>query len=103
MNRITRRGFVAGSLVASMARAKGRTPVGGKVVMHLPWPIGPIDPHRVDDVIAGIFGEALFDTLFGGDGTPALADGEPELEGTNMVKVKLRLNLKTAREKPLGT
>lgn len=101
--RLGRRAFVGGSLIASLARAKGRTPIGGKIVMHVPWPIGPIDPHRFDDPIAAIFGEALFDTLFAGDGTPALADGEPEMEGTNMVKVKLRLNLKTAREKPLGT
>lgn len=101
--RLTRRAFVAGSLVASVARAKGRTPVGGKITMHVPWPIGTIDPHRIDDPIAAIFGEAIFDGLFAGDGAPALADGEPELEGTSTVKVRMRLNLKTAREKPIGT
>jgi peptide/nickel transport system substrate-binding protein len=101
--RLSRRAFVAASLIASVARGKGRTPLGGKVTMHVPWPIGPIDPHRIDDPIAAIFGDALFDPLFTADGAPALADGEPEMEGTSTVKVKLRLNLKTAREKPLGT
>lgn len=101
--RLGRRGFLAGALVASVARAKGRTPVGGRITMHVPWPIGAIDPHRFDDPMAALFGEAVFDGLFAGDGTPALADGEPELEGGSVVKVKMRLNLKTAREKPIGT
>lgn len=97
-----RRAFVAGSLLAATTHAKGRTPVGGKLVMHVPWPMGPIDPHRIDDPLAAFFGEAVFDTLFLGDGTPALADGEPEVEAST-IKVRMRLNLKTAREKPLGT
>lgn len=95
--------FVGGSLVATTLRAKGRTPVGGRISLHVPWPIGPIDPHRLDDPMAAVFGEALFDGLFAGDGTPALADGEPEMEGTGTIKVRMRLNLKTARERPLGT
>ncbi|MBX3225808.1 MAG: hypothetical protein KIT84_30475 [Labilithrix sp.] len=95
-----------GSTVALGARAKGRTPLGGRVSLRAPWPVGPIDPHRLDDPIAALFGEALFDTLFVGDDSggyaPALADGEPDIEGST-IKVKVRLGLKTAREKPFGT
>lgn len=103
---VSRRAFIAGAgaaaLVPRAAFAKGRTPQGGRVSLRVPWPIGALDPHRLDDAVAGIFGEALWDTLYAADGTPALADGNPEAEGS-YVRVRLRLGLKTWRDKTFGT
>lgn len=100
-----RRAFLAGLLSAPLARtalARGRTPIGGKVALRVPWPIGAIDPHRLDDPMAAIFGEALFDTLYataeGGAIVPSLAEGEPEPDGATL-RVKLRSGLRTARGK----
>lgn len=80
--------------------------VGGRVALRLPWPIGPIDPHRIDDPLAAVFGEALFDTLYAqtsdGQIVPALAETEPEPDGANL-RVKLRSGLRTAKERPFGT
>ncbi|HVJ91834.1 MAG TPA: hypothetical protein VM580_18670 [Labilithrix sp.] len=88
------------------AHARGRTPIGGRITMRLPWPIGTIDPHRIDDPASAIFGEALFDTLYaqGADGQtiPALAESDPEPDGPNL-RVKLRAGLLTAKEKRFGT
>jgi peptide/nickel transport system substrate-binding protein len=104
-----RRSFLAGLIAASVAQhahARSRTPIGGRIAMRVPWPIGPIDPHRIDDPLAAIFGEALFDTLFvqspDGQLLPALAEAEPEPDGANL-RVKLRAGLRTARDRPFGT
>ncbi len=104
-----RRGFLAAVLataIAPHAIARGRTSIGGRIGLRVPWPIAAIDPHRIDDSLAAIFGEALFDTLYapaeGGQTTPALAEGEPEVEGAS-VRVKLRTGLRTAQDKPFGT
>jgi peptide/nickel transport system substrate-binding protein len=104
-----RRGFLAGMVAAAIAPhafARGRTPVGGRISLRVPWALGPIDPHRIDDPLAAIFGEALFDTLYaqteGGQIVPALAESEPEPDGANL-RVKLRAGLRTARERPFGT
>jgi peptide/nickel transport system substrate-binding protein len=105
---IRRRGLLAGLLgaaVAPRALARGRSPIGGRLGLRVPWPAGPIDPHRLDDPLAAIFGEALFDTLYAaGDGgaiVPALAESEPELDG-GQLRVKLRSGLRTAHERPFG-
>lgn len=104
-----RRGFLAGLIGASFASeasARGRTPVGGRVALRVPWPVGPIDPHRIDDPLAAIFGEALFDTLYAqtsdGQLVPSLAEVEPEPDGSNL-RVKLRAGLSTAKGKRFGT
>ncbi|MBX3213407.1 MAG: hypothetical protein KF850_15325 [Labilithrix sp.] len=104
-----RRAFLAGLVAASVApsaHARGRVPVGGRVAMRLPWPIGAIDPHRIDDPLAAIFGEALFDTLYAqtpdGQLVPSLAEGQPEPDGANL-RVKLRAGLRTARDRPFVT
>jgi len=104
-----RRAFLGGLLVsalASPASARNRTFVGGRVALRLPWPTGAIDPHRIDDPLAAIFGEALFDTLYAltpdGQIVPSLAEAEPEPDGANL-RVKLRSGLRTARERPFST
>lgn len=79
-------GAVSAGAVAALATreadARARVPLGGKIALHVPWPIGAIDPHRVDDATAAIFGDALFDTLYARDESgaivPALAETEPE-------------------------
>ncbi len=68
----------------------------------MPWPITAIDPHRLDDVTAAVFGPCLFDTLYARDeaGTlaPSLAEADPEAEGTNL-RVRLRAGVRTGRGK----
>jgi peptide/nickel transport system substrate-binding protein len=108
----SRRRFLAGAsgavlaLAARAGQAKGRTPVGGRLTFQVPWPVTSIDPHRIDDPAAALFGDALFDTLYAdaGDGTfpPMLAETEPEPEG-GALRVKLRAGLRTAKDRPLGT
>jgi peptide/nickel transport system substrate-binding protein len=108
-----RRSFVGSALAltllgrrASVAEARGRTPVGGRVSLQVPWPLGVLDPHRIDDPCAAIFGEALFDTLYAptADGAlvPALAEADPEPEGAHL-RVRLRAGLRTARDKAFTT
>ena len=76
------------SLVAPAARARARTPYGGRVVLHAPWPLATLDPHRLDDPAAAFFGEAVFDTLYARDEAgafvPSLAEGEPEVDGATL-------------------
>ncbi len=85
---------------AAPAAARGRTAIGGRVTLHVPWPLGAIDPHRIDDGGAALLGEALFDTLYARDAAgafiPVLAEAEPEDAG-GLIKVTLRSGLKTAR------
>jgi peptide/nickel transport system substrate-binding protein len=82
------------------ARAHGRLPVGGRISMRVPWPILAMDPHRLEDMAAGIFGDALFDTLYARDETGAfvasLAEADPEPEGASL-RVRLRSGIRTAR------
>jgi peptide/nickel transport system substrate-binding protein len=87
------------SLVAPSARARGRVPYGGRVVLHAPWPLASLDPHRLDDPAAGFFGEAVFDPLYARDDAgaivPALAEGEPEADGATL-RVAMRENVRFA-------
>jgi peptide/nickel transport system substrate-binding protein len=59
-----------------------------------------MDPHRLEDATAAIFGEALFDTLYAreesGAFTASLAEGDPEPEGANL-RVRIRTGLRTAK------
>ena len=74
--------------------------VGGRVSLRVPWPILAIDPHRLEDATAAIFGEALFDTLYARDEAGAfsasLAEADPEPEGASL-RVRLRTGLRTAK------
>ena len=40
------------SLGARQASAMGRTPVGGRVTLHLPWSTATLDPHDLRDPMA---------------------------------------------------
>ena len=85
------------------AHARGRTAVGGRVAVRVPWPILAMDPHRLEDATAGIFGEALFDTLYVRDESGAfvasLAEADPEPEGASL-RVRVRTGLRTAKGRP---
>lgn len=92
-------------LLARGAHAYGRVPSGGKIALRVPWPVNAVDPHRIDDPAAALFGEALFDGLYAlenGNVVPALAEADPELDGP-VVRVRLRAGLRTARDRPFGT
>jgi peptide/nickel transport system substrate-binding protein len=86
------------------ALARGRTPYGGRLALHVPWPVGSLDPHRIDDACAALFGDALFDTLYArgdsGEIIPSLAEADPEPEGTSL-RVTLRTDLRFASGTPL--
>jgi peptide/nickel transport system substrate-binding protein len=95
-----------GALFPRLAFARGRTPLGGRVSLRLPWSLASIDPHRLDDPAAAFFAEALFDTLYardeGGAIVPALAESDPEPEGASL-RVRLRGGLKTAKGRTFTT
>ncbi|MGD0675968.1 MAG: hypothetical protein ABSC94_11145 [Polyangiaceae bacterium] len=103
---MTRRAILgaAGALLASTASinvssARGRPLYGSRIAVHVPWPLGRVDPHRVDDVAAACFGEALFDTLYARDSAgalvPSLAEAEPEPRKGGL-RVALRSGLRFA-------
>jgi peptide/nickel transport system substrate-binding protein len=102
---ITRRRLLAGSVAAMAclatraAPARGRPPYGSSLTLHVPWPTGSLDPHRIDDAMAAFFGEALFDTLYALDESgglaPSLAAGDPQPEGAGL-RVVLRPGLRFA-------
>jgi peptide/nickel transport system substrate-binding protein len=87
------------SLVPRAAQARGRTPYGGRLVLHAPWPLGALDPHRIDDAGAALFGDALFESLYGRDEAgafvPSLADGDPEADAATL-RVKVREGVRFA-------
>jgi peptide/nickel transport system substrate-binding protein len=104
---IARRRFLAGmaafagiSALGSPAHALGRTPFGGRIAMHLPWPTVGIDPHDLRDPTAALFASAIADAIFAADPGvapyPTLAAAMPSREGADTV-VRLREGLKTAR------
>jgi peptide/nickel transport system substrate-binding protein len=105
MTAIPRRTFLAGLGVAALAAprvaaAMGRTPLGGRVAFHVPWPTGALDPHDLRDPMAALFGAAIADPVYALDASgapyPALAAGMPGREGGETV-LRLREGLRTAR------
>lgn len=92
------------SALAGEAFARGRTPLGGRFSVHIPWPTRSLDPHDLRDPTAALFGRAVADSLFDFDSTghviPALANGLPTREG-GVTVVRLRAGLETARRVPL--
>jgi peptide/nickel transport system substrate-binding protein len=103
---IGRRALLAGAGAAVLAtvtadRAQGRprTPYGGLLSLHVPWPLGRIDPHKIDDPAAALFGDALFDALYARDETgalvPSLAEADPELDRGGL-RVRMRAGVRFA-------
>lgn len=92
--------------IPSEAHALGRTPVGGKLRVSLPWALNRIDPHDVFDVAGALFGSAICDSLFAldkrGNPYPTLAARMPTKESGGAV-VRLRPALRTGRGKPLDS
>lgn len=96
--------LLGGALLPRVASARGRIALGGELSMRVPWPVAAIDPHRLDDAGALLFGACLFDSLYALDSAgaivPSLAEGHPEsiAEGT---RVTLRDGLRFASGKRL--
>jgi peptide/nickel transport system substrate-binding protein len=88
-----------GSLLARASTARTRTPYGGRLALHVPWPLGTLDPHRIDDAAAAFFGDAVFETLYARDESGAivasLAEGDPEPDAATL-RVKLREGVRFA-------
>lgn len=91
-------------LTPSAVHARGRTPYGGTLRLHLPFALEGVDPHDLFDLDAAVLGGALFDSLYAADdkGRPyaTLADGLPE-STPNGLRVMLRAGLKTAAGRSL--
>ncbi len=92
------------ALAPRVAFARGRSTNGGKIALRLPWPIGGVDPHRLDDPLSAILGDALFDTLYARDEAgafvPSLAERDPEPDGANL-RVTVRAGVRLASGRPL--
>lgn len=107
---LSRRALLAGAAGLAVAlspdpgRAAGRSPVGGRLALHLPWPVAAIDPHRLDDAAAALLGDALFDSLYARDEAgallPALAEAEPEADKGSL-RVTLRAGLRSGLDRPI--
>jgi len=85
---------------AEEAHALGRTPLGGKITMRVPWSLGSIDPHDLRDPAAALFAHAIFDSLYALDASSApyaaIATAMPAREGAGTV-VRLRDGIRTAK------
>ncbi|EYF00777.1 hypothetical protein [Chondromyces apiculatus] len=86
--------------VLGVAMAMGRTPLGGRFLVHVPWPTASLDPHDLRDPLAALFAPALADSLYALDASgapyPTLTAALPAREGNTAV-LRLREGLRTAR------
>ncbi len=103
--RVSRRaalGFALGAGLGGIrsAGARGRSPVGGRASLRVPFGMASVDPHRLDDPLGALLGDALFDVLYTRDGVPALAEAEPEADGDGFV-IRVRRGVTTAEGRPI--
>lgn len=102
--RLGRRAFLALTGCGHAAWGLGRTPHGGVLRLSVPWPVGALDPHAIDDACAALFGAAVAEPLFALDARgrpyPTLAACPPE-KGTKGAVLRLRPFLKSGRGQPL--
>jgi peptide/nickel transport system substrate-binding protein len=102
--RLSRRAWFAAMTAAAGARALGRIPYGGTLRMKVPWPIGALDPHALDDAAAALFAAAVADALYALDAQgrpyPTLARDMPVATARG-TRVTLRPGLVTARGRTL--
>ena len=98
-------GLALASLPARPARGSARTPYGGRISLHVPWSLGRLDPHVIDDAAIACFSSALFEPLYARDETgtlrPSLAEGYPEADGAAL-RVTLRAGLRFASGRTLN-
>ncbi len=109
-NRLSRRTFLGASLASACtlgttdSHALGRTPLGGRFSLHVPWPTRSIDPHDLRDPAAALFGAAIAEPLYAldpaGHPVPTLAQALPSKEALGTV-VRLREGVRTARKETL--
>lgn len=95
----------AGWAIAPPARAMGRTPLGGRLTFHVPWPTNTLDPHDLRDPLAALFAAAVADPVYAFDPNtgapyPTLAAGMPSREAGRTV-VRLREGMRSARLSPI--
>jgi peptide/nickel transport system substrate-binding protein len=93
----------AALLATRQSLARGRSPVGGRAQLRVPWPTS-LDPHQLDDMTCAIFGGSVFDSLYAVDEgrvVPALAETMPEAAGDG-ARVHLRAGLTNASGRPVG-
>ena len=102
--RMSRRAWLLTTTLVGSASSLGRTPYGGKLDLKLPWPLGSLDPHAVDDAASALFGPAIADPLFALDSSgrpyPTLADAMPTRTAKG-ARVRLRPYLRSARGRSL--
>jgi peptide/nickel transport system substrate-binding protein len=98
-------GAAAALLPAHRALALGRTPIAGKLVFAVPWPVRSVDPHDLFDPAAALFGHTLFDQLFAldavGEPYPTLAAELPATQGTKTT-LRLREGLVSAKGRAIS-
>ena len=91
---------LAGAARALDARALGRTRLGGKLSLSVPWDLSSLDPHDAFDPAAALFAPALFDTLFVSDPRmgfrASLAESLPTKDA-GATTIKLRRGVRTSR------
>lgn len=92
----SRRACIQAALAATLVRVPAfGSPLASpreRVALRLPWPISRIDPHRLDDAMAAIVGNALFDSLFAqspDDTRALLAESFPLADGSTL-RVRVR-------------
>jgi len=109
--RTTRRGalyaaaaLASHALVSRASWGRARVPLGGRISLRAPWPVGSVDPHRQDDAAALFFGACLFESLYAIDaaGSPiaALAEAMPEPSPAG-TRVTLREGVRFASGRPV--
>lgn len=82
---VTALGSLVGVGVTSAAAGLGRIPYGGVIESSLPWELGSVDPHDLNDPVAAFLAPLLFEPLFALDAQgvayPTLAAGLPTRSG----------------------
>lgn len=75
----------ATSSLSAPAAALGRLPYGGVIESSLPWDLGSVDPHDLNDPVAAFLAPLLFEPLYaldeGGTPYPTLAAALPTRDG----------------------
>jgi peptide/nickel transport system substrate-binding protein len=109
--RADRRRFLASAGASALALAldrgalaMGRTPLGGRLTLRVPWPTATLDPHDLRDPLAALFGAAVADPIYAleanGAPYPTLAAGLPVRENGETI-VRLREGMRSARLAPI--